>query len=146
MSYGVEVYGMTNKCNLDSLQIACNRVLLCLQYVKRNTPIKALYLNFKCLPVYSLYKFNLLKIAHNFFFKKSCIPNVIANLFTVNTSVHSYNTRSAYSFHMYHNNRYGSYISEISKYWNELNNILKTTSCFNTFCTLLKSNMFLSDF
>ena len=51
LQYGIEVYGFTNKNIIESLHVACNRVLRSLQCVSRYSSVKSLYISYNTLPI-----------------------------------------------------------------------------------------------
>ena len=51
LQYGIEVYCLTNKNIIESLHVACNRVLRSLQCVSRYSSVKSLYTKYNTLPM-----------------------------------------------------------------------------------------------
>ena len=92
--YGIEVYESATKTALLPLCILCNRALRALQNKHRFHSVSSLYINFNTLSVHNLFCFSVLILAYKCRHMKSSLPPVVCSLFTLNTDVHDYNTRS----------------------------------------------------
>ena len=107
ITYGIEIYANTSKTLLHKLHIVHNKLLRILQKQAPLTPIYHLYSTFNTLPIHVLYNQKILELVHCSIFHVCDLPEVYRNYFTVNKSVHSYDTRqshyfgSAYSLHHY---------------------------------------------
>ena len=98
--YCIEVYGKARKSVLNPLIVKCNLLLRILQDKPRTHNVKELYKQYDTLPVNLLYKLFILKLMYRVVYCRSCLPNVISNLFIINDNIHSHNTRSRHEFNI----------------------------------------------
>ena len=66
-----------------------------------NTEITELYKNYKTLPVDLLFKFQMILFMFNYSHYEQNLPACFHNYFTLNSSIHSHNTRSSAAVHLY---------------------------------------------
>jgi len=103
--------------------------------------VKDLYLNFNTLAIPELHIQQLLILTHKFLHYKYLLPNAFANYFTVNSAIHSYNTRVRENLHL--NTVSKNYGKRTVKYkpstmWNQLSSSLKEFSSIKYFTNKLK--------
>ena len=79
-------------------------ILRILQNKPIPTPVLEYYINYNTLPIVKLHIQQLLVLVHKFMHHVEIFPCVFANFFTVNKSIHSYNTRAKDDIHMYNSN------------------------------------------
>ena len=101
--YCIEVYGHTNKSNLNSLIVKCNSLLRILQNKPRTTHLDELYRNFDTLPVHMLFDLYSMKLIHRCIYDPGNVPTVINYLFVRGNLIHSHNTRSSSNFALLNN-------------------------------------------
>jgi len=108
ISYGIEVYGVSDKTTLNKLLVLNNKILRIILNEKYSCPTKNLYNTFNILPIEALYQFRLLLMMHKFTHSNSLLPRAISNRFSLNHQIHSHRTRSANNFHIENvNTNYG---------------------------------------
>jgi hypothetical protein len=136
--YGIEVYGAATNSALDKLYKLNSKILRVLQCKTiRETPVVALYKQYNTLPIYFLYRKQLLIFVHKCIYHPSLIPVVFHACFSSNESVHSHNTRKKNDLHLFGVNNYSYAQSSISfhgsKLWNCLPPDLKNNCSISVF-------------
>ena len=102
--YGIELYANTFPTYIDKLVKLNNKILRILLHQSRFCSVRDLYTCFNTLPVPELHKYQLLLLVHNTMYHSKLLPDVFANYFTLNSSVHAYLTRSHSDIHIYRAN------------------------------------------
>ena len=105
-----------------------NRLLRILQNKKRFSNTLELYASFNTLPINNLFIFRLLIHAHALHNKSESLPMIFHNKVQLNSSFHSYSTRSNNDFHILQTNtKAGSKLSYhiASIHWNSLPSEIK---------------------
>jgi len=98
--YGIEVYANTCKAYSDKLYKLNNKLLRILLNKKLNTPTLELYTDVNVLPLPLLHEFQVLILVHKCLYSINLLPIIFHNYFTVNSSVHNYNTRRNTDLHL----------------------------------------------
>ena len=86
-----------------------------------------------------VFQFQLLCLVHKFYYNNNQLPIIFSNLFTLNTEIHSHNTRSLNNLHLPSvDNSCGTRCVQFnaSRLWNNLPKKLKTIQNYNTFKTV----------
>lgn len=127
--YGIELYANTFPTYIDKLVKLNNRILRILLHQSRFCSVRDLYTSFNTLSVPDLHKYQILLLVHNTLFHSNLLPDVFANYFTLNSSVHVYLTRSHSDIHIYRANTSFGQRSVTHKggiLWNSLPSALKS--------------------
>ena len=143
--YGIEVYGGADITILDKLIKLNNKILRIIQWKGLMSPVKDLYSAFNILPVPALYQYHLLVFMYKYLYCKSALPPALQSYFTVNSDVHSHNTRSRDNFHLLNNssNLGKKAVSFCGcKFWNELPSAIKAEDSLNMFKNSIKLHLF----
>jgi len=98
--YCIEVYGAARQSVLNPLIVKCNLLLRVLQDQPRCYSVKELYNHYQTLPVNLLYKLFILKLMYRVLYCTSLLPNVVSELFKLNSNIHTHNTRSKHEFNI----------------------------------------------
>ena len=139
--YGIEIYANTSSIHLKKLITLNNKLLRILQNKPNKFPVKDLYLNFNTLAIPELHIQRLLIFAHKFLHHKYLLPNAFVNYFTVNSEIHSHNTRVRDNLHLdSFSTNYGKRTVKYkaSTMWNQLPSSLKVFSSVKYFSNKLK--------
>ena len=99
--YGIEVYANTYPTYLDKLIKLNNKLLRILQNQSRFCHVKDLYANYNTFSIPDLHKMQLLLLVHKMFYHSNLLPDVFANYFIINSSVHDHQTRSMSDIHIH---------------------------------------------
>ena len=99
--YGIELYANTFSTYIDRLIKLNNKILRILLNQSRFCSVNELYTSFNTLSIPVLHKRQILMLVHNTLYHSSSLPDVFANYFTLNSSVHTYSTRSHSDIHIY---------------------------------------------
>ena len=113
-----------------------NKILRILQNKPILTPVLDLYVNYNTLPIDKLHIQQLLVLVHRFMHHVEMLPDVFANYFTVNRSIHSYNTRAKDDIHVFNSNlSFGRkcVAAKAGYLWNTLPDYLKTNMSVKLF-------------
>ena len=105
-------------------------------------PLTILYRNYHTLPIPLLYKFQVLCFMYKYIHYNELIPPALQNYFTLNSTVHSHDTRSKSNFHIFTVNKtFGlkTVAYSGSKLWNDLPDSLKNITSFTTFKKTVKT-------
>lgn len=97
-TYCIELWGNTYKTYMDSLFLLQKRIIRIITSSKRNEHTASLFKKLEILPLSKLFEYRILMMLYKFENKK--VPVILQNIFTKQTSVHSYNTRNASSLTM----------------------------------------------
>lgn len=127
--YGVEVYANTKESYLHDLIMVNNKLLRILQFENRYCPVKILYDAYYTLPIPKLHEFKLLILVHKFITSNSQLPLVFRNYFELNSTFHTYNTRSSNDLHIVSFDKSFGFRCvkfKASKLWNSLPVNIKT--------------------
>jgi len=133
--YGIEVYGTASLAALDKLYKLNNKILRILLKRKMDSPVKDLYVCYNTLPVYSLYKMQILIFVHKCLHHKCNLPVIFHNCFSENASIHGHDTRKKTDLHLYSVNS-SSKLCSVSygvKLWNPLPHELKQYCSISVF-------------
>jgi hypothetical protein len=98
--YGVEIYGNTYASYLEKLQMVNNKILRILQHKEARTSLIDLYCSYENLPIDQLHLYQIMSLVHRFVYNREKLPKVYGQYFTINSSVHSHNTRSNNMLHL----------------------------------------------
>jgi len=98
--YGIEVYANTPFSHIYKLHILNNKLLRIAQDCKMRTKINMLYKTYDILPISALHRYQVLLFVHKCLFNSHLLPSVFAGYFDLNSSVHSYSTRSSDKLHL----------------------------------------------
>ena len=88
--YGIELYANTFSTYIDRLIKLNNKILRILLNQSRFCSVNELYTSFNTLSIPVLHKRQILMLVHNTLYHSSSLPDVFANYFTLNSSVHAY--------------------------------------------------------
>jgi len=138
--YGIELYANTLPTYIDKLIKLNNKVLRILLNQSRFCSVSELYVSLNTLSIPELYKRQLLILVHKTLYHSNLLPDVYANYFTLNNSVHSHLTRSHSDIHIYR--AYTSFGQRSAAYkggilWNSLPSDLKVVHSSIQFKTQL---------
>ena len=97
--YGLSVYGMCSKTELNQLSVACNKLLRTVQCKPYDYSTTLLYSNYDTLPIEYLRDFVILKLMYQCYYNIG-VPQPIVNLLQLNSNIHSHFTRSHTKFHL----------------------------------------------
>jgi len=131
IQYGIELYGNTYPTYLHDLEILNNKVLRILQFKPMEYSVSKLYEHYNTLQIEDLHSYKLLNLIHRYFNDRGSLPRVFENYFTINSSVHTHNTRTKNSIHMtHHETKFGTRCITVhgSKLWNSIPNDIKYTT------------------
>jgi len=98
--YCIEIYANTHTSYLNKLTKLNNKILRILQNKSLETHICELYINYNTLPIPELHKLQVLTLAHKHIHHQETLPEAFHDYFTINTSVHNYNTRIKNDIHL----------------------------------------------
>ena len=98
--YGIELNANTFPTYIDKLVKLNNKILRIILHQLRFLSARELYTRFNTLSVADLHKRQLLLLVHNTLLHSYLLPEVFANNFTLNSSVHDYLTRSHSDIHI----------------------------------------------
>lgn len=141
LNYCVEIYANTSKTSLSKLNVLNNKLLRILQNKRLHTKINDLYISYQTLPIVELHRFKLINLAHECIYHINKISPIFTNLFTINSSIHSYNTRHNSQLHIQTvrtNNGKRSLKFKASQLWNKLPTKLQLTTSKSCFRNQLK--------
>ena len=93
--YGIEVYANTPFSHISKLQILNNKMLRIAQDSSIRTKIKHTFKSYNTLPITVLHRYQILLFVHKWLFNSLLLPSVFHDYFDLNSSVHSYSTRSS---------------------------------------------------
>lgn len=99
--YGIEVYANTYPTYLDKLVKLNNKLLRILQNQSRFCHVEDLYANYNTFSIPELHKMQLLLLVHKMYYHSNLLPDVFANYFIINSSVHDHQTRSKSDIHIH---------------------------------------------
>jgi len=91
--FGIEIYANSDKYILKNLIVLNNKILRILQKQPYETHTKDLYTNYNTLPIPQLHIYQLLVLVHKFVFHVNKLPPAFSDYFTLNSTVHNYDTR-----------------------------------------------------
>jgi hypothetical protein len=97
---GVEIYGNTRASYLEKLQKVNNKILRILQHKEARTNLIDLYYSYETLPIDQLHLYQTMSLVYRSVYNREKLPKVYAQYFTINSSVHSHNTRSNNMLHL----------------------------------------------
>lgn len=126
LQYGIEVYCLTNKNIIESLHVACNRVLRSLQCVSRYSSVKSLYTKYNTLPISLLGNLYISKFIYRSLNDQNgqlSLRNAACQLFQLNCACHNYPTRISSTNYLYKKSSkafLSSYVSKCCSIWNEI--------------------------
>ena len=139
VSYGVELYGISNATSLKPLEVACNKVLRSLQNAPFRSTTASLYINYNTLPIKFLFRLQLLKILFKRLFDPHSLPTSISEKFVLNREIHKYPTRNLLDFHYFNNIQFNhDPLALATRYWNSLPIEIKNCGNKTTFDRLIK--------
>ena len=98
--YAIEVYANTYLSYLHDVIIVNNRILRMLQHKTRFTRVIDLYAAYNTLPVNKLFQLQILLHAYKLLYCSDKLPNVFRYSNLTNCTLHSYNTRTKFDFHL----------------------------------------------
>jgi len=125
-----------------------NKLLRILQNKSYKFPVKDLYRNFDTLAIPELHIHQLLMLVHKRVHHKHLLPTAFANYFTINSTVHLYNTRVRENLHLDSvSTNYGKRTVryKAGKIWNQLHSSLIEFYSAKHFSNKLKKFMQAAD-
>ena len=140
--YGIEVYANTCHAQLNKLCVLNNKILRIIQNKPLCTPVVQLYKSYNTLPIPELHHFQLLCLVFKYFNCKDKLPTVFTNFFTLNSEIHTHNTRFTNDLHLSRVNSLRGVRCvkfKASQFWNNLPTKLKATKNFGTFKRQLRN-------
>jgi hypothetical protein len=140
--YAIEIYANTCQAHLEKLVKLNNKILRILQNRPIRFPVLKLYSDYSTLPLTELHKQQLLLLVHKYIYHPEKLPEAFENYFELNRTIHSHDTRTANSVHIFQVNstrgqRCVKYKS--ATLWNSLPASMKETGCTQLFKAQLKS-------
>ena len=146
LQYGVLAWGNTYQTYLNKIYIIQKKALRLINNSGYRSHTRPLFFKFKCLTVFNIYKYHLGVLMYKF--DRQILPAAIQNMFTLNSSIHNYNTRSSSKFHIFsaRTNFYKSTVRHQGPIlWNSLSCLPPTLTVYQ-FKKNLKSFLLTSDF
>ena len=98
--YGIEVYANAFKTYIHDLITLNNRILRIVLKKDRFTHTEELYKLCNTMPIDKLFKLKLLLYAHSQYYKSSNLPNFFHLNYSINSQIHSHDTRTKDDFHI----------------------------------------------
>ena len=140
--YGIEVYANTPFSHIYKLHILNNKLLRIAQGRTILTRTHVIYKSYNTLPITVLHKYQIMLFVHRCLFNSHLLPSVFSGYFDLNSSVHSYLTRSSDKLHLF--SVYSSSGAKCIKFkgsqlWNNLPNSLSVISSYDSFKRELKN-------
>ena len=142
LHYGLLVWGNANQTLLDRILLLQKKALR----IIHNSPARAhtdpIFIENKLLKIRDLYTYQLGQLLFNY--NKNSLPHIFNDMFKKNDSIHSYPTRHSCEFHLpllRTLSAQHTFIYEGPKFWNSLNNDIKTAPSLPSFKRRLKSHL-----
>ena len=139
--YGIEIYANTCPTFLEKLIRLNNKLLRTLQNKPLRHPLSELYCQYNTMPINMLHQYQLMLLVHKCQHHVEKMPDVFRNYFELNSSIHTHNTRTKNSIHLFRSKTtFGQrcFKYRTSNFWNDLPADCKEESCTNTFKSKLK--------
>jgi len=92
--YCIEVYGNTYISYMDKLTKLNNKLLRVLQKKGHSCCNECLYVQYNTLPPVQLFNYQVINLVHKTLFTPYLLPPIFQQYFSLNKSLHSYNTRN----------------------------------------------------
>jgi len=92
--YCIEVYGNTYISYMDKLTKLNNKLLRILQKKGHSCCNECLYVQYNTLPPVQLFNYQVINLVHKTLFTPYLLPPIFQQYFSLNKSLHSYNTRN----------------------------------------------------
>ena len=89
----------TKQNYLNKIYIVQKKALRLINNSGYRSHTRPLFFKFKCLTVFNIYKYHLGVLMYKF--ERQILPTAIQNMFTLNSSIHNYNTRLSSKFHIF---------------------------------------------
>ena len=99
LQYCVWAWGNTYRTYLNKIYIVQKKALRLINNSSFRSHAGPLFLKFNCLNIFNIYKYHLGVLMYKF--KSRSLPKAIQSMFTLNSTMHSYNTRSSSKFHIF---------------------------------------------
>jgi len=134
--YGIEVYANICHAQLNKLCVPNNKILRIIQNKPLCTPVVQLYKIYNTLPIPELHHFQLLCLVFKYFNCKKNCQLYLQKFFTLNSEIHTHNTRFTNDLHLSRVNSLRGVkcvTFKASQLWNNLPTKLKATKNFGTF-------------
>ena len=98
LSYCNIVWGNTYKSRLQCIYKLQKRIVRLCAHADFRAPSKPIFVSLNVLNIYQLNKYCMMILL--FKYHKCVLPVALLNMFSLNSSIHSYNTRSSHKFHI----------------------------------------------
>ena len=136
LQYGIELYENTNKTFINDLMVLNNKILRILQIQPLTCNVKELYRRYNTLPINELHTLKIALLMHKYFAHNEILPKIFQNYFTINSTVHSYCTRTQTNIHLERfSTKFGARCLNFyaSKIWNSIPTNIKLISLIKKF-------------
>ena len=98
LNYGLLLWGSSNKEHISKLEIKQNKTIRIINNSKYNVPAIPIYKSLNILPVAKLFKLQLGKFMY--LYSHGELPQPLQNIFSLNSDIHSHNTRNKNAPHI----------------------------------------------
>ena len=128
LNYGLLLWGSAYKCHLNKIQVQQNKAIRIINGSQYNASLAPLYKHLNILPLDKLYKLQLGKLM--FLHSQIMLPIPLQNMFTLNSVIHTHNTRNKDLPHIYQNSHTinKSFIHRAPQTWYNLPEHIKNSS------------------
>ena len=143
LSYCNIIWGNTYLSHLSQLSLLQKRAIRIITHSEYDAPTLPLFKDYTILPLKELILFNSSVFMYNFHIGN--VPRIFENMFTCNSSYHTYNTRQKMLLHkpkVYTTQALKSFHYVGINIWNKLNERIKVCSTLSSFKILCKREIF----
>jgi hypothetical protein len=98
LNYGLLLWGSSNKRHISKLEIKQNKTIRIINNSKYNASAIPIYKSLNILPIAKLFKLQLGKFMY--LYSRRELPRPLQNIFTLNSDIHSHNTRNKNAPHI----------------------------------------------
>ena len=99
LQYCVLTWGNTFRTYLNKIHIVQKKALRLINNSSYRSHAGPLFLKFNCLDIFDIYKYHLGVLMYKFYSRS--LPTAIQSMFTLNSTIHNYHTRSSSKFHIF---------------------------------------------
>ena len=139
LTYCNSVWGHTFKSHLSRLLILQKKAIRLISSSPYNCPSIPLFKKMNILPISELISMNSLIFMYKY--KSGILPKIFENMFTLNSTIHNYNTRQSILFHqpkVSSSMALNSFRVKYIKLWNSLDQSIQQSSTLSKFKFSLK--------
>ena len=99
LQYCVLTWGNTFRTYLNKIHIVQKKALRLINNSSYTSHAGPLFLKFNCLDIFYIYKYHLGVLMYKFYSRS--LPTAIQSMFTLNSTIHNYHTRSSSKLHIF---------------------------------------------